>query len=217
MGSPLGSILSDICMVDLETTLLPTLTDHIKDWSRYVDDTISIVKTDSINHIIAVLNSFHPNIQFTHEIEANNKIPFLDITIIRNNTTLSTTVYRKPTNSDIYIHWKAFAPSTWKRGTLRTLTRRAHIVCSSHPLLQDELHYLRRTFNNINGYPHHVITQVFNSVKSDFSATPPPLSPPSPPQLPPNNTPPLNEQNSDTTPTINLLILPYKGKNGENK
>ena len=63
MGSPLGSILADICMVDLERTVIPTLTDHVQDWSRYVDDTIGIVKSDSIDHITATLKLFsskHP-------------------------------------------------------------------------------------------------------------------------------------------------------------
>ena len=147
-----------------------------------------------------------------------NKIPFLDILIIRNNNTLSTAVFRKPTNSDIYIHWKAFAPETWKRGTLRTLTRRAHIVCSSHTLIQQELQHLRRSFTNINGYPHHVITQIFESVKHSFNTPPtPPLHIPTqsnpPPNIPPANTLPI--ANNNITPSMNLLILPYNGKTGE--
>ena len=219
MGSPLGSILADICMVDLEETLLPTLTEHIQDWSRYVDDTIGIVKNDSIDHIINTLNSFHPNIQFTHETETANKINFLDVMIIRNNNTLSTTIYRKPTNNDIYIHWNAFAPETWKRGTLRTLTQRAYTVCSNEKLLTEELLYLRRSFNNVNGYPHHIITKIFQSVKHNhitlnLTITPTPPTTPTlstTPNLP--TTPSIQEDN--TTPNINLLILPYKGKPGE--
>ena len=77
MGSPIGSILADISMVELENTLIPTLYDHIDDWSRYVEDTIGVVKTESINYVYNILNSFHPNIQFTYEVETNNNIPCL--------------------------------------------------------------------------------------------------------------------------------------------
>ena len=164
MGSPLGSILSDICMVELENTIIPILVDFIKDWSRFVDNTIGIVRDDSIDNIMHTLNSFHPSIQFTFETEVNNKIPFLDVMLIRNETSLTTTVYRKPTNNDIYIHWDAFAPESWKRGTLKTLTRRAYSICSTTDLLHSELQHIRQTFHTINGYPHNIITQIFQSM-----------------------------------------------------
>ena len=46
----------------------------------------------------------------------NNKIPFLDVLLIRNVETISTIVYCKVTNTDIYINWKSFAPNNWKWG-----------------------------------------------------------------------------------------------------
>ena len=39
------------------------------------------------------------------EIEQNNQIPFLDVLLIHKVETISTTVYRKVTNIDIYINW----------------------------------------------------------------------------------------------------------------
>ena len=44
---------------------------------------------------------------------------------ISNNTeeaiynTLETTAYRKKTHNGVYLHWRSFAPPTWKRSTLR--------------------------------------------------------------------------------------------------
>ena len=52
------------------------------------------------------LNGFHQNIQFTYELEKNIKLTFFDVLLIRNKDTIETTVYRKPTNSDIYLNWK---------------------------------------------------------------------------------------------------------------
>lgn len=52
------------------------------------------------------------------EIEKTNKIPFLDDLLIRNVESISTTVYRKVTNTGIYINWKSFALNNWKWLTL---------------------------------------------------------------------------------------------------
>ena len=38
-----------------------------------------------------------------------------------------TKVYRKPTNTDVYLNWSFHAPTTWKRGTLRTIINHAYI------------------------------------------------------------------------------------------
>ena len=48
-------------------------------WKRYVDDTITFVKTDEIKNVLSSFNSYYSNIQFTMEIEQNSQIPFLDV------------------------------------------------------------------------------------------------------------------------------------------
>ena len=44
MGLPLGPIIADIFLVELERNLLPMLPQYMTSWKRYVDDTISYVK-----------------------------------------------------------------------------------------------------------------------------------------------------------------------------
>ena len=62
------------------------------------------------------LNSFDENIQFIFEMEEKNKIAFLDVMVITNtNDTISTTVYQKSTNTDIYINWHSHSPLQWKK------------------------------------------------------------------------------------------------------
>ena len=58
MGSPWGPILADIFMIELEKAILPELTECIKYWKRYVDDTISFLKLGTISYTITKLNSF---------------------------------------------------------------------------------------------------------------------------------------------------------------
>ena len=56
MGSPLGPVLAAIFMVELERTILPTLREHMRPWKRCVDDTISYIKEESIEHVLSKLN-----------------------------------------------------------------------------------------------------------------------------------------------------------------
>ena len=53
----------------------------------------------------------------------NNKLSFLDVSLLRNGSNIETTVYRKPRNSNVYLDWKSFALDTWRQGTLKTLIK----------------------------------------------------------------------------------------------
>ena len=119
MGSPLGPVPAGIIMAELDNSIVPKLNCHLHFGKRCVDDTLTIVEEGSINLVLQQLNSFHPNIQFTFEMESSRRISFLDILIIRKKSKIETTVYRKSTDTGIYLNWFSFAPNTWKRGTLK--------------------------------------------------------------------------------------------------
>ena len=104
LGSPLEPILAGIFMVELETKTIPTVTDSIFHWRRYVGDTFVFGKKGCVEHVLARLNSFHKNIQLTYELENQNNLPFLDILLIRKGTKIETAVYRKSTNNRIYLN-----------------------------------------------------------------------------------------------------------------
>ena len=126
---PFGPVIAGIFMVELETTIVPTLSHCLLLWRRYVDDTLCFVKKGYRDIILAAINNFHPNINFTFEEEVNNMLSFLDILLIRqSNGTIERAVFRKQTNSGLYINWNAFAPDNWKIETLKLLVRRAHRV-----------------------------------------------------------------------------------------
>ena len=167
MGSPLGPVLAGLFMIELEKAVLPELTECIKYWKGYVDDTISFVKLGAIDHIITKLNSFHKNIQFTFEEEDKGTLPFIDFLIQRNSNSVVKTIFRKPTNNDIYLNSNTLAPDAWKRKTLKTLVESAYIVCSVNELLQKELKYLVKAFHETNNYPHYVIKQTLKQVQNE--------------------------------------------------
>ena len=91
---------------------------------------------------MSVLNGFHPSIQFIYETELHNNLLFLDVLIIRDGQSIETCVYRKSTNTDIDIHWNAFAPIQWKRNSLKTLAYRSYLICSNDHYLTLEPKYL---------------------------------------------------------------------------
>ena len=124
MGSPFGSLLANISMASLEEDLIPTLKSYLGNWKRYVDDTHAYIDPTKVGFILNKLTIYHPNINFTFELDKSNEIKFLEVLIKRvNNNKLETGVSRKPTSTDIYMNWNAHAPTEWKIGTLRNLIK----------------------------------------------------------------------------------------------
>ena len=56
IGSLLSPVLVGIFMVKLERTILQILREHMSPWKRYVDDSISYIKEESIEHVSSKLN-----------------------------------------------------------------------------------------------------------------------------------------------------------------
>ena len=72
------------------------------------------------------------DMQFTKEIEENGKIPFLVCLVILDNNRLRTTIYGKPTQfTDRLLDQSSYNPTSHKATTIRTLRRRAQLVCDS--------------------------------------------------------------------------------------
>ena len=154
-------------MVELECTLVPTLQAILPEWIRYVDDTFTFVKKGELEKVLDALNSFHSDIKFTHEMEQDRCIPFLDVWVRRqDNGSFTTSVYRKKTSSDIYINWESYAPRTWKIGTLHGLLQRAFMICSNETEVEKEIKYLSNVFEKVNGYPNKVIQSTIAKVRN---------------------------------------------------
>ena len=166
MGSPLGPVLANIFTVELKSVLVTKLNHHVKKWRRFVDDIFGYVKRGSIEYVLSVLNLFYDHIKLTYEQENNNKLPFLDVLFIRDDEKINTTVFRKDTYNDIYLHWDSFSPISWKRGTLKSLIRSAYLICSNQSLLQKELKHLKNTFHKKNDYPRWMINQVVETAST---------------------------------------------------
>ena len=205
MGSPLGPLLANVFMCELENVLVPTLTNNMDMWTRYVDDTFAFVKINKQDEILEKINSFHPSIKFTYEKEKNQSISFLDVLVKRDNEDkLNTSIYRKPTSNDIYINWYAHSPNAWKIATLKNLIKRAFCISSTKLLLETELKYLKYVFCTYNQYPEKLVDDIIRSEREY--------------QVKKLTKEVENQRNNlnDVSDDVITLTLPYGGNIGDN-
>ena len=96
MGSPVSPILAVIVMEDLEKTVLDSWDFIVPTYYRYVDDIFLIIPHDKVEHILSTFTSYHPRLQFTHEIEHNRAISFFILELIKDeNNNIMTNWFRK--------------------------------------------------------------------------------------------------------------------------
>ena len=74
-------------------------------WRRYVDDTFVILQKSQKEEFLQHINSVDPSILFTtEEAKQDGSMPFLDTLVTpQEDGTLTTSVYRKPTHTDLYL------------------------------------------------------------------------------------------------------------------
>ena len=197
MGSPFGPLFANIFMISLEENILPKLESYLCNWRRYIDDIFAYVLPEKIDLIIHELNSYHPNLKFTYELELDNKLAFLDVCVTRTNKNeIETSVYRKAANTSIYINWYSHAPSNWRTGTPRNLTKRAKPVSSTKLLLRNEIDHIWKVFIGNNDYPHKVVNHIIDQEL-----------------LQPLEVETVETKKHDTEQKIQPLV-PYSGKQG---
>ena len=80
-------------------------------------------------------------------------IPFLDDEIKINDTDIKTWVYRKPTNTKLFLNFNAMCPTKWKSDLIFCLLNRPKRICSSNFSFDNEVKLLKSVFLN-NHYPN---------------------------------------------------------------
>ena len=127
MGSPISPIAANLYMEDLETKAIQTAPHPPAFWKRFADDTFVIIKASHKLEFLDHINSIDQNIQFTsEESREDGSIPFLDMLIIpQEDGSFNTTIYRKPTHTDMYLQWDSQHPISSKYSVVGTLHHRA--------------------------------------------------------------------------------------------
>ena len=119
-----------------------------------VDDTFVIIHKNSVEDFLDHLNTIENSIKLTIEKEADHTLPFLDTLVRRNqHGKFSTSVYRKPTNSNRYLNFRSDHPLEHKQSVVRSLIDRANALCSTTKNRQDEIKHVKDTLK-LNLYPN---------------------------------------------------------------
>ena len=85
-------------------------------------------------------------IKFTiEEAGPDGSIPFLDLLITPDaDGTLTTNIYRKPTQTDQYLQWDSNHNLASKYSVINTLTHRAKTLSSTQDSIKQELEHLEK-------------------------------------------------------------------------
>ena len=120
-------MLTQIVMENLGKSVFNRLGFVMPFYLRYVDDTLLCVPLDKLQTVIDTFNDYHPRIQFTHEMERNNRISFLDSEVIKlDNGKIVSNWYRKTTYSGRFLNISSH-PFQNKVAIIKNLVDRA--VC----------------------------------------------------------------------------------------
>jgi hypothetical protein len=68
------------------------------------------------------------------EVQVNDTLTFLDILNIKQGPELTIKVYRKPTHTGCYLHFKSNRPHHAKRGVVHSLVNQAKVICQKQDI-----------------------------------------------------------------------------------
>uniref|UniRef100_A0A8C5M1L9 Reverse transcriptase domain-containing protein n=1 Tax=Leptobrachium leishanense TaxID=445787 RepID=A0A8C5M1L9_9ANUR len=130
-------------------------------WKRYIDDIFLIWggTPEDFLDLTNYLNRNSLNLRFTYEIHQNS-LNFLDVTIVRNEERVSTTLYRKETATNSLLNWTSFHPKPLRLGIPYGQYLRLKRICSSNIEYEKQAKILQKNFKE-KGYPNRVLKQAY--------------------------------------------------------
>ena len=163
MGNPLSPTIADIVLDDLINYAKGRLEEEgieIKMIYKYVDDMVAIVREKDNEKIIKILNEYHPKLKFTFETESNQKLPFLDIMIHRDERKLIFNWYAKDIASGRILNFNSAHTKPQKINTANNLIEKIFRI-SDKKFLQENIHKIHSILHK-NNYPHEIINDLIN-------------------------------------------------------
>ena len=168
MGAPLSPLLANCFVENIETLALDSYFFKHKFWGRYMDDIISVWNygVEELKSFLEHLNFWGGDLKFTIELEEDNKLPFLDVLLLKNENSLDFKIYRKPTNNNRFVSFFFGQARQVKIGLIISLTDRIFRICSPK-FIEEELLLLKEILIS-NHYPGWLIDQTFSKRRKTF-------------------------------------------------
>ena len=162
MGTKMAPPYANIFMAKIEQELTHSRAE-ILFWRRFIDDIFFIWRgsLESLMDFQHTANAHHNSIKFTFEF-SQNSVNFLDCSLyLDESQRLKTTLYRKPTDKHLILHYTSHHPLHLKRNVVYTQALRYKRIISDPLKLQTELTTLRKILL-ARGYPLRLIKQQFH-------------------------------------------------------
>ncbi|GAB0098075.1 hypothetical protein DMENIID0001_137690 [Sergentomyia squamirostris] len=127
--------------------------------TKYVDDIFCLTPREGVENVLSKFNSFHPNLQFTVEVEKNGGIAYLDTYVIREGSRLNTIWYKKPIASDRMMNFFSQHPLQQKVSTAVGFLKRVQRLTTTN---HENIKTIVFTRLKMNGYPPGLINTIWN-------------------------------------------------------
>ena len=166
MGTKMAPNYAILFMAQLEESFLQTAPYAPLVFWRYIDDIFILWQhgRPAWTLFIEALNNHHPTIKFTSET-SETQLPFLDTLVhLRPDGSLETSLYTKPTDAHLYLHYKSDHP----RGQLKNIPYgqflRIRKICSRTEDFDTQATLMTEHFR-ARGYPRCVIQDAYRRAK----------------------------------------------------
>jgi len=143
---------------------------QIEAYFRCVDGILIVYNTEvtDVKITLSLFNQLHPQLQFTLELEDNNRLNFLDLTFHRRHDHISASIFQKPTATGMLIHYESCHPNEHKFAGHNFLVNR--IV--TYPIPQSEVENktsISQHILNASGFNHVGIADKIKYIKRKSS------------------------------------------------
>ena len=133
-----------------------------------MDDTFLLFRSRfQADKFLEFANMKHDNINFTIEYESEDRLPFLDVLVFRDEDRFKTTVFRKNTFTGLGSNFYSHCFFNFKLNSLSTLIHRAFTITSDWQSFHNEILFLHDYFVN-NCYPSRLFCKTVKTFLNNF-------------------------------------------------
>ena len=164
IGSKLGANYSGTYMVSWERELLDTSDDQPLVFYRFRDDIIGLWEhgLEKLKKFHNIANKIHPDIQVDLRY-SNQEIEFLDTKVQIKGGLLTTNLYVKPTDRQLYLHSDSTHPLSTKKSIPYGLALRIKRICTNESDYMEQREKLKDQPIS-RGYSHKIVHKQFRKV-----------------------------------------------------